>query len=336
MSAPLIESSRVAAIVKQMQDVRVMVVGDLMLDKFVRGKVERISPEAPIPVVQVTHEEAYPGGASNVARNVSAFGARSGICGVLGKDQAGEELCRLLRKDKIATTGLFIEPQFSTIVKTRVLARQQQVVRVDYEKPLVLGSDDADRLHAFFKRSIPRYDAVIIEDYGKGTVNQEIFDFVVQVAQNAGKIVTVDPNPNNLIGFHDVTTIKPNRAEAFLAAQMVDRKEEDQLLELGEYLLDLWSVREVLITLSEEGMILFRQGHMPYHTPPQAREVFDVSGAGDTAIAFYTMALAAGVEGAEAVEIANHAAGVVVSKVGTATVSPEELVQSFEQARNTA
>jgi len=221
MSAPLIESSRVAAIVKQMQDVRVMVVGDLMLDKFVRGKVERISPEAPIPVVQVTDEEAYPGGASNVARNVSAFGARSGICGVLGKDQAGEELCRLLRKDKIATTGLFIEPQFSTIVKTRVLARQQQVVRVDYEKPLVLGSDDADRLHAFFKRSIPRYDAVIIEDYGKGTVNQEIFDFVVQVAQNAGKIVTVAPNPNNLIGFHDVTTIKPNRAEAFLLGEIL-------------------------------------------------------------------------------------------------------------------
>jgi rfaE bifunctional protein kinase chain/domain len=280
MSTTGFKPDQLKEIVKRMQDKRILVVGDLMLDKFVRGKVERISPEAPIPVVQVTHEESYPGGAANVARNISSFGARCGICGVLGKDRAGEELCRLLKKDKISTTGLFVEPQFQTILKTRVLARQQQVVRVDYERPLKLSQDDADRLHGYFKKAIPRYDAVIIEDYGKGTVNQEILDFVVEEANANNIIVTVDPNPNNLLAFHDVTAIKPNRKEAFLAAQMQDKGGEDQLRELGDYLMDLWSVREVLITLGEDGMMLFRHNQMPYHTPPRAREVFDVSGAG--------------------------------------------------------
>ncbi|MEO0453787.1 MAG: D-glycero-beta-D-manno-heptose-7-phosphate kinase [Verrucomicrobiota bacterium] len=320
-------------IIEKMKATRIMVVGDLMLDKFVRGEVNRISPEAPIPVVKVTSEDSYPGGAANVARNISLFGARSGICGVIGKDRAGDELIRLLKKDKIQTTGLFVEPQHPTIVKTRVVARQQQVVRVDYEQPLKLLDEDIARLEQYFKRAIPRYDAVIIEDYGKGAINQEIFDMIATLCKENEKIVAVDPNPNNLLGFHDITVIKPNRKEAFEAAQMIDRKEEDQLRQLGEYLLELWSAREILITLSEEGMILFRREQPPYHTPPKAREVYDVSGAGDTAIAFYTMALAAGLKGGDAVEIANHAASVVVGKLGTATVSGEELSESFEQTR---
>ncbi len=336
MSAPVLKPDQLTDIVKRMQEKRILVVGDLMLDKFVRGRVDRISPEAPIPVVKVTEEESYPGGAANVARNISLFGARCGICGILGKDRAGEELCRLLKHDKISTTGLFIEPQFQTILKTRVLARQQQIVRVDYERPLKLTKDDIERLRGYFRKAIPRYDAIIIEDYGKGTINQEIFDFVVEVANAQKKIITVDPNPNNILAFHDITAIKPNRKEAFMAAQMQDNGDEDQLRELGDYLMDLWSVREVLITLGEEGMMLFRHGRMPYHTPPRAREVFDVSGAGDTAIAFYTMALAAELESDQAVEIANHAASIVVGKVGTATVSAEELIRSFENESATS
>ena len=319
-------------VISAMQKQRILVIGDLMLDEFIYGKVSRISPEAPVPVVRVTSETAYPGGAANVARNLSDFGIHACICGLLGRDSTGKSLFKLLAQAGIATDGVFFSAKFPTIVKTRIIAMHQQVVRVDREQGIQAGSGDLARLARFFAKSIPTVDAVIIEDYGKGFITQSLVDLVVSAAGRHDKIIAVDPNPNNPLQWHGVTMLKPNRQEAFAAAGLPYSDSEADLRKTGEILLQKWQIPYLLITLGEEGMMLFHPPDQPYHTPTRAREVFDVSGAGDTAIAFFTAALAAGFKGALAAMIANHAAAVVVAKLGTATLRPEELAESL--ARN--
>ncbi|MGF1679302.1 MAG: bifunctional heptose 7-phosphate kinase/heptose 1-phosphate adenyltransferase [Candidatus Methylacidiphilales bacterium] len=332
MEQPDISLARLKRGITRMQKAKILVVGDLMLDKFVRGTVSRISQEAPIPVVHVTDEHSFAGGSANVARNLSDFGIECGVCGVMGKDEVGQELIGLLKRQNISTKGLFVEGRFSTIVKTRIIARQQQVVRVDYEKPIRLSTSQFDRMARFLAAEIPNYDAVIIEDYGKGTITQAVFDEVAEICKKNDKIITVDPNPRNVLSFHDVTAVKPNRLEAFQAARREDVGGLDAVRDAGFYLLDRWVTDQILITLGEQGMMLFIKGETePYHTPTRAKEVYDVSGAGDTSIAFYTAALVANFNPAEAAEIANHAAGIVVGKSGTATVSPDELLRSFDE-----
>lgn len=334
MEPPEISQQRLKRAITRMQKAKILVIGDLMLDKFIRGNVSRISQEAPIPVVHVTEESYFAGGAANVARNLSEFGIGCGVCGVLGKDAGGQELSSILRGQNISTKGVFVEGRQSTIVKTRIIARQQQVVRVDHEKPIRLSKDQLDRMLKFLSKEIPLYDAVIIEDYGKGTVTQTVFDEIAEICKKEEKIVTVDPNPRNPLAFHDVTTVKPNRLEAFLSARREDEGGIEAVKEVGQFLMDRWVTDQILITLGDQGMLLFEKGTEPFHLPTRAKEVFDVSGAGDTGIAFYTAALVAKFSPAEAAEVANHAAGVVVGKSGTATLSPEELIESFDEARS--
>ncbi|MDD5261697.1 MAG: D-glycero-beta-D-manno-heptose-7-phosphate kinase [Methylacidiphilales bacterium] len=328
--------ARLKKIVQRMQELRILVIGDLMLDEFVWGKVTRISPEAPVPVVHVTQETAMPGGAANVARNLADFGIKVGVCGVLGKDAAGENLARLLRKARMDTKGLFIENRFSTIVKTRIIARHQQVVRVDREAPLKFRESEIEQIRSFLKKEIEGYDAVIVEDYGKGFLTQEIYDEVAELAKPKNLIIAVDPNPNNPLNFTGATVVKPNRLEACAACGIADVEENDKLDAVGRDLLERWQLPYLLITLGEHGMMLYQRFLPPHHTPTRAREVFDVSGAGDTAISFFTAALAAGLNGNEAAEIANHAAGVVVSKLGTATLQPEELIEAIANDEKTS
>jgi len=323
LSPPTLKAALVA-----MRRKRILVVGDVMLDRFVRGKVNRISPEAPVPVVHVTQESAHVGGAANVARNLSELGVSCSICGVIGRDDAGREMARLLKSDRIGTQGLLVDPGLPTIVKTRIIARQQQVVRVDWEERIALGPVRLKALKQYLTRAIPRFDAVIIEDYGKGFVTQDLVAMVFRICRKEGKIVAVDPNVNNPLNYAGATVLKPNRIEAAAAAG----RSFDNLAEArtaGAGLVRRWKLPHLLVTLGEEGMLLFENGQKPYHTPTRAREVFDVSGAGDTVIAFFTAALAAGLGGRVSAEIANHAAGVVVSKLGTATVTPGELQKSF-------
>lgn len=334
MEAPEISQQRLKRAITRMQKARILVIGDLMLDKFIRGKVSRISQEAPIPVVHVTEEASFAGGAANVARNLARFGIGCGVCGVLGKDAGGQELSSILKGQNISTKGVFVEGRQSTIVKTRIIARQQQVVRVDHEQPIRLSRDQLDRMLKFLSKEIPQYDAIIIEDYGKGTVSQTVFDEIAEICKREEKIVTVDPNPRNPLSFHDVTTVKPNRLEAFQAARREDEGGVDAVREVGKFLMDRWVADQILITLGDQGMLLFEKGEEPYHLPTRAKEVFDVSGAGDTGIAFYTAALVAKFSPVEAAEVANHAAGVVVGKSGTATLTPDELIESFNEARS--
>jgi D-beta-D-heptose 7-phosphate kinase/D-beta-D-heptose 1-phosphate adenosyltransferase len=327
--------TRLEQILDRASSRRITVIGDLMLDEFVWGKVGRISPEAPVPVVEVTGESFYPGGAANVARNLREFVDCVAIIGLLGKDRAGQQLRELLSEQKIDTSDAVEEAAFHTIVKTRIIARHQQVVRVDRERFVGPSAPQIEDVVAAVRKNIPETDAIIFEDYGKGFLSTDLVSQIADAARSARKIVAADPNPRNLVEWRGLTVIKPNRTEAFLAAgipsgdpDIVPSKDMD-LKRAGETLLKKWETENVLITLGEHGMMLFQKKERPHYIPTKAREVFDVSGAGDTAIALFTLGLTCGATPTEAAEIANHASAVVVSKLGTATVTRDELMASF-------
>ena len=311
---------------------RILVVGDLMLDEFLWGKVSRISPEAPVPVVQVTGESSYPGGAANVARNLREFTPHVSVMGITGDDEYGQRLLELLTEGGIDV--LFVERAADrpTTRKTRVIARQQQMVRVDRERTGALEGEALERFIQKLNVAVPEADAVIVADYGKGVVAQAVADELCRLAREHGRILTVDPNPNNPLRWASVTAINPTRLEAFQAAGRHFDSDGDAavLRETGEFLLAHWNAALLVLTLGEQGMLLFQAGADPYPTPARAKEIFDVSGAGDTAIALLTLALAAGASPEEATEIANRASGVVVGKLGTATVTEAELADCFD------
>jgi D-beta-D-heptose 7-phosphate kinase/D-beta-D-heptose 1-phosphate adenosyltransferase len=341
-------SARLAEILDAFPRRKILVIGDLMLDEFLWGKVTRISPEAPVPVVDIQRRAAYPGGAANVARNLASLGAQAGLAGVIGVDEPGRHLVQLLTDENIATGSIRKSPLRPTTHKTRVCAitrqlhdhleieDQQQIVRVDEESRKPLDPESRRWLFDRLRAEISTHDAVIIEDYAKGLIDQELVTLVVAEAKAHGKIVAIDPNPNNPFDWSGGTVLKPNRREAFLAAGLPYSTDEAAVLQAGAILQKKHAIRHVLITLGEAGMLLLEQGQKPYHTPTRAQEVFDVSGAGDTAIAAFTLALAAGATGIEAAEIANHAAGVVVGKLGTATLSVDELREMFAKTEGMA
>jgi D-beta-D-heptose 7-phosphate kinase/D-beta-D-heptose 1-phosphate adenosyltransferase len=316
---------------------RITVIGDLMLDEFVWGKVGRISPEAPVPVVEVTGESFYPGGAANVARNLREFVDQVDVIGMLGKDRSGGQLLELLAEQNIDTSSAIEDESFRTIVKTRIMALHQQVVRVDREKIVTPSNAQIARVTAAVRDSLKDTDAIIFEDYGKGFVTTELVAQIAREAAAAGKIVAADPNPRHSVDWRGVTVVKPNRAEAFLAAGIPWRETDESPIEdlkhAGEALVKKWEAQYVLITLGEQGMMLFRQNESPHYIRTKARQVFDVSGAGDTAIALFTLGLVCGATPIEAAEIANHGSAVVVSKLGTATVTRDELLASFREDR---
>jgi rfaE bifunctional protein kinase chain/domain len=327
---------RLRQILERATSKHILVIGDLMLDEFVWGKVGRISPEAPVPVVHVTGESFFPGGAANVARNLREFLDKVSVIGLTGKDRGGQQLRALLAKRKIDISDSVEDEEFPTIVKTRIIARHQQVVRVDREKITKLSSAQVGKVVTAVKKKLPNIDAIIFEDYGKGVLTSDLVSRVAREARAAKKIVAADPNPNNLIDWSGITAVKPNRAEAFRAAGIPDRdsevapKKDVDLIRAGKELLQKWNLQCLLVTLGEHGVMFFEKGKPPHHIPTKARDVFDVSGAGDTAIAMFTLALASNATPLEAAQIANHASAVVVGKLGTATVTYDELISSFE------
>ena len=315
---------------------RLLVIGDLMLDEFIWGKVGRISPEAPVPVVEVTGDSVYPGGAANVARNLREFTQRVAVVGLIGTDRDGEQLRRLLKEQQIDTSGVIEDAEFRTIVKTRIIARNQQVVRVDREKVRSPNPAQLSRITENVRSRLGEIDAIIFQDYGKGFLTADLINQISQDAMSVGKIVSGDPNPHHPMDWKNLTAMTPNRSEAFLAAGLswndpIEPPDKDEpLLNVGETLLNKWKSRFVLITLGEQGMMLFQNGTPPHHIPTKAQQVFDVSGAGDTAIALFTLALCCDAAPEEAAEIANHGSAVVVGKLGTATVTEDELLASFQ------
>lgn len=331
--------SRLEQILDRARSRRITVIGDLMLDEFVWGKVGRISPEAPVPVVEVTGESFYPGGAANVARNLRELVDQVEIIGLFGKDHTGRQLRKLLAEQKIDISHALEDESFRTILKTRIIARHQQVVRVDREQLTTLSNEQVQRVVAAVRRNLSDTDAIIFEDYGKGFLSTSMVSQVAAEARSAGKIIAADPNPRHLVDWRGATVVTPNRAEAFLAAGIASRDantappDDVHLRRAGETLLQRWEAKYVLVTLGEHGMMLFQQNEQPHYIPTKARQVFDVSGAGDTAIALFTLGLVCGATPMEAAEIANHASAVVVSKLGTATVTRNELIANFREDR---
>ena len=296
---------------------RILVVGDVMLDRYWFGEVSRISPEAPVPVVKVERTEERPGGAANVARNCAALGARASLLSVVGADEAGMALARLMDAEGIETS-LHEDAELATTIKLRVIGRQQQLLRIDFENSPtheVLRAKLAD-----FERQLPGCHAVILSDYGKGGLAH--IGEMIRLARAAGKAVLVDPKGEDYARYAGATLLTPNRAEL---RQVVGRwSSEADLKTRAMRLCDELGVEALLVTRSEEGMTLFR-GSEALHEPAQAREVYDVSGAGDTVIATMAVMLASGLDMPAAMRIANRAAGVVVGKLGTAVVHLDEL-----------
>ncbi len=335
MKGKTLSASRARQILAAAQKTRVLVVGDVMLDQFIWGGVSRISPEAPVPVVEFARESFMPGGAANVARNLISLATPAELFGAIGNDDAGRKLQKLLGEQNIGCAGLVKSSARHTSVKTRIVAHQQQVVRIDRETRDGLDGKLTARLIAELKSKLSQTDAVIVGDYGKGVVTQTLLDEVKKLCRERGVWLSLDPKPVHHLDLSHLSLITPNRKEAFELADLPDETKNENpfadqnLMRVAERLLDELRPALLLITLGELGMLLCQRGQKPFHIPTVAQEVFDVSGAGDTVIASFTLAVAAGASPVEAAILSNHAAGIVVGKVGTAVTSPEELVKSF-------
>jgi len=333
----LMDRAQLEAHIQSFSEKHILVLGDVMLDRFVWGNVERISPESPVPVVEVTHEDFYPGGAANVARNLLPFAGKVSVMGVVGLGADGEKLCEILAEKGVDHSGIVVADDRQTTVKTRVIARSQQVVRIDREDRHPVTAEIRQRAVDYLREHLDSLDAIILQDYGKGFITQALVDQIAEITAGKNLTITVDPNPNNLLDWKGVTAIKPNRHEAFKVAGLPESlitsppDKDATLLGLAATLFEKWDTDQILITLSELGMVLFERGAEPFHIPPTAHEVFDVSGAGDTAVSLFTLALAVGTSPADAAMISNYASGVVVGKVGTATLDREELAAACKE-----
>ncbi|MCG6920583.1 MAG: D-glycero-beta-D-manno-heptose-7-phosphate kinase [Acidobacteria bacterium] len=329
---PLLSPMRGAALLDTMRGRRVLVLGDVMLDEFIWGRVGRISPEAPVPVVEVTGQSDHLGGAGNVAANVRSLGGEPALAGVIGRDDAGRRIEEALQRAGIASCLESSDSGRPTTVKTRVIAHNQQVVRTDREEKGDIPADAERALVASVRRELPSAEALVISDYEKGAVTASLLRKVLPLARRRRLPVFVDPKQRHFRRYRGVTLVTPNQIEAEQATGLPVR-DEDDLVIAGRRILSLLGCRAALVTRGEHGMSLFERRRKPVHVPSATREVFDVTGAGDSVIATMALAVAAGATLPEAAALANCAAGVVVGKVGTAPATPDEVVAALRAGR---
>jgi len=313
-------------IIRGFKDRNILVIGDIILDHYIWGKVSRISPEAPVPVVEVTREEFLLGGAANVAHNIVSLGGRASVIGINGQDIAGEALMNILRQRGVNVDGIFTENR-PTTVKTRVIAHNQQVVRFDREDRKYVDGKILKGILAYINSVLFRYDAVIVSDYQKGMISSELISDIVKKTKSRDMFIAVDPKVGHFDFYKGVSLITPNLMEASSGSN-TEIRDDNTLLKAGRSLIKKLSCKAVLITRGEQGMSLFEKNKVT-HIPTVARKVYDVTGAGDTVISAFTLACASGANMEEAAVIANHAAGIVVAEVGTAVAAPEQLLKSF-------
>ena len=312
------------------KDKNILVVGDLILDKFVTGRVRRISPEAPVPVVEITSEIFMPGGAGNVACNITKLGAGVSLVSAVGNDLYGRELLKQLGKVGSVVDGVIVDRARPTSVKTRIIAEHQQVVRTDMESKDEISSRLTSRLIKNAVRSVHNADGIVISDYGKGLITSGLIGALLSEAAKKGIPVVVDPQVGHFFEYRDVTSLTPNINEASSALN-TEIYDLESLLAAGRELIDKLGSRTLLITRGEEGMSLFYNDGRVEHIPTMAREVFDVTGAGDTVSSVFTLSLASGLDFLDAAVLSNYAAAVVVGKLGTATVTRREIIEEMEK-----
>jgi len=333
-----ISVDRAAALLEKFKEQKILVYGDLMLDRYIHGDVSRISPEAPVPVVHVNRNFSVPGGACNVASNIVSLGGKSSLSGVIGDDTFGDELMGLLITEGVDTAPILVSEEVTTVVKTRIIADQQQVCRVDREELNHADVSDTDAYRSSLCSALKDgCSGVIIEDYGKGSIQQSTVTELLKEAKEHNIPVGYDPKENHTLEVKGITVATPNRKEAFIMSKGKDESplaeplNDPCLKESASILYHMFEPEFLMLTLGSQGMLLVEPGETLTHVPTRAREVFDVSGAGDTVIATCLLALASGASHREAAELANFAAGVVVATLGTATCSPEKLLAAVEQ-----
>jgi len=317
-------------ILNKFPKVKILVVGDIMMDRFIWGKVSRISPEAPVPVVAVEKETFLLGGAANVVNNIHSLGGKVSLCGVVGDDEMGEKIIKELAEMGIGMHGIFVEQGRQTTTKTRIIAHQQQVVRIDREATDHLKVPTLRNLSEFLKKNMEGFNGVILSDYGKGLLTKELIRATIQRAREMKKFIMVDPKLKNFSHYKGATVITPNAAEASAASGILIN-DLSSLKRAGRMLLKKLGCDVLVITRGEEGIAIFEPHQEPFLVSTVAKEVYDVTGAGDTVIGTMALALGAGARVIEAAKLANYAAGIVVGKIGTATVSWAELFNVIKE-----
>jgi len=319
--------SRFCEIIEGFSKAKILVIGDFILDEFIWGDVNRISPEAPVPIVNVKEQSFMPGGSLNVASNIQCLKGEVFPCGVLGRDLYGRMLVREIRKEGIHTGGIVYDKERPTTLKTRIIAHSQQVVRFDRESIIPITEQDAKQIVDFVASKIQDIDVVIIEDYGKGLITKELLQDVIKIAKEQNKKIVVDPKEKHFSYYEGVTVITPNHHEA-IGSVKDNETQKFSIKEVGERLLKQLSCEGVLVTLGKDGMALFEKNGDVTKINAASQEVYDVAGAGDTVVSVFALALAAGADMKEAAMLSNLAAGIVVAKVGVAVCKPEELLNT--------
>ncbi len=322
-------TERIDTISKGMGRSKILILGDVMLDEYLFGSVTRISPEAPVPIVEITSDKYLLGGSANVAANIKALGDEPLLLGTVGEDEASVKLSLLLKEKRISNDFIVNDPSRRTTMKTRVIANNQQVVRTDRENIHELNKDIEHKVLSRFKSVVDDISAVIISDYGKGVITLSLLEQVIQICLEKDIFVAVDPKETHFHNYRKVSVITPNHHEAGFAYGKRIRTEQD-LLEVGNGLLKSLEAKSILITRGADGMSIFRSGQEPTHIPTFARKVYDVTGAGDTVIATFVSAICGGADLVEAAVVANAGAGITVAEVGTAAVTVPQLVKELE------
>jgi rfaE bifunctional protein kinase chain/domain len=322
----MVAKTRLVEILEKFKNMKIAVIGDMMLDDYIIGDVTRISPEAPVPVVNVKEERFVLGGGANVLNNLSALSCKSISFGVIGDDSNGTRLLNELKKENISTKGMVIADDRPTIVKRRIIANHQQLLRLDWEDKKEITRYHEELILENLKSHLDSLDAIILSDYDKGVLTPNLAKKVIELARKNNIIVTVDPKPSNAINYVGATSMTPNRKEAM---ECMGLTKIDNIEELGKQLKSKLNLTNLLLSRSELGMSLF-MGDDIINIPTFAKEVYDVTGAGDTVISVFTLAAAAGASWHEAAKIANVAAGVVVGRMGTSTVTKEEILEFYD------
>jgi D-beta-D-heptose 7-phosphate kinase/D-beta-D-heptose 1-phosphate adenosyltransferase len=324
--------SKTKKLLKKLQGLKVAVLGDLMLDKYLFGEVTRISPEAPVPIVSVTKETSILGGAANVAENLRAIGAEPILIGTIQQDEAGEQIVTPLQKFGISTDWIVSDPNKPTTVKTRVIGQKQQILRIDRENTECCKQIIVDKLCICLEQALESAAVLIVSDYVKGVVNLGVMNHVRKLCKAKEIPWIVDPKPSQIALYDGATLMTPNTKELQGLSGM-SAKNNSELIAASQHLVNKLNLQGLLVTRSEKGMALFYANHVngvPHLIPTKAKEVFDISGAGDTVIAIFSAAISVGSDWRDAAMLANTAAGIVVGKMGTATVTPTEILQYYK------
>ena len=309
---------------KKLESIRALVLGDFMIDRYIFGSIDRISPEAPVPIMHVKEESSRPGGAGNVALNLVALGAKVGIIGVVGKDYHGRGLCTLLEKEGIDCSFFFLEEALSTIIKSRLIAGSQHIIRLDEEKVVPLSLELEEKIVSAFENIVSSFDIVAFSDYHKGFFTPSLLKRLISIARVKGVSIIVDPKGDDFTKYRGVFTLKPNLKEAYLASKL---PKTAPLSEVASTLIEQAGLEQLIITRSEKGISLFKKDGTQLDFPVRAQEVVDVTGAGDTVLATLLFALANGLNLEESIELSNIASSIAVSRLGCAHITQKELAK---------